>query len=116
MALMDATDRVVLDAGLSNQTWGLQRLNDAVHTTEGCGPQTLESIGSVQLIEARSDEEALQIASLHPNLQLPEGGLLHWRMEARPLHCVHAPELARRPSSGGTEVAARAPMRSGPAA
>lgn len=98
MALMYATDRVALDAGLSNQVWGLQRLNDSVRTTEAHVPQSLESIGSVQVIEARSDEEALQIARLHPSLQLPESEALHWRMEVRPLHYFHSPALIRRRS------------------
>ena len=85
-----ASNAVVIDAGLSTQAWWIQRMNSAVRTTDGPFTETKECIGSVLLIEAASDEDALRLAKLHPTTQVPEGELLGWRMEVRPVHYFHA--------------------------
>jgi hypothetical protein len=90
MASLYASKAVVLDAGLSNQSWWLQRMNSAVRTTDGPFTEAKECVGSVVLIEASSDEEALRIAKLHPTTQIAEGEHLGWRMEVRPVHYFHA--------------------------
>ena len=86
MASMYASNNVVLDAGLSNQAWWIQRMNSAARTMDGPYAEAKECIGSVLLIEASSDEEALRVAKLHPTTQIPEGEQLSWRMEVRPVH------------------------------
>ena len=90
MASMYASDAVVIDAGLSTQAWWIERMNGAVRTMDGPFTETKECIGSVLLVEASSDEEALRVAKLHPTTQVPEGERLGWRMEIRPVHYFHA--------------------------
>lgn len=91
MAHMYASERVVLDAGLSSQAWWIQRMDSAVRIADGPYAEAKECIGSVLLIEAESDEEALRVAALHPTTQLPEGERLGWRIEVRPVHYFHTP-------------------------
>ena len=65
-------------------------MNGAVRTIDGPYTEAKECIGSVLLIEADSDEEALRVAKLHPTTQIPEGELLGWRIEVRPVHYFRA--------------------------
>ena len=98
---MYASKQVILEAGLTSQAWWIQRMNDAVRTIDGPFAEAKEIVGSVVLIEADSDAEALRIARLHPTTQVPDGERLGWRMEVRPVHYFHAPALGAQGQAAG---------------
>lgn len=77
---------VRLDAGLEMQTTRLARAGGQLRVTDGPFTESKEVIGSVFVIEAASREEAIQLAALHPSLQMDEGEALGWRVELRPIH------------------------------
>ncbi|KKI91220.1 hypothetical protein WQ54_15985 [Bacillus sp. SA1-12] len=78
--------QVIIDAGLESETKCLRRLNGKVTVTDGPFTETKELIGSIFLIEAKDIEEAIQMASLHPTIQVSAGEEFGWRIEIRPVH------------------------------
>lgn len=83
--------QVLLDAGLG---WGSQlvcRRDGAVQVVDGPFPEAREMIGSVFIVEASDAEDALRVATLHPTTQVPEGELLGWRLEVRPVDYLGPP-------------------------
>jgi hypothetical protein len=96
MTSLYASNAVVIDAGLSNQAWWIQRMNGTQRTLDGPFAETKECVGSVLLIEAADDDEALRVARLHPTTQIPEGEHLGWRIEVRPVQYFHAAQSGGR--------------------
>lgn len=78
--------QVIIDAGLAPETKCLRQSNGKVKVTDGPFIETKEMIGSAFLIEARDIEEAIQIASLHPAVQISAGEQFGWGIEIRPIH------------------------------
>ncbi|MFC5451144.1 YciI family protein [Paenibacillus aestuarii] len=80
--------QVIIDAGLGSETETkcLRRANGKVKVTDGPFVETKEMIGGVFLIEAQDIEEAIQIAALHPTVQVDKGEQYGWRIEVRPIH------------------------------
>jgi hypothetical protein len=78
--------QVIIDAGLASETKCLRRANGKVKVMDGPFIETKEMIGSAFLIEARDMEEAIQIASLHPTVQVASGEQFGWGIEIRPIH------------------------------
>ncbi|RLQ89984.1 YciI family protein [Falsibacillus albus] len=80
------TNQVMLDAGLDAEVKSLKRVNGKVKVIDGPFIETKELIGSAILIEARDMEEAIEIASKHPSIQIEAGEDLGWAIEIRPIH------------------------------
>ncbi|MGN7359838.1 YciI family protein [Paenibacillus sp. SAF-054] len=78
--------QVIIDAGLASETKCLRQANGKVRVTDGPFIEAKEMIGSAFLIEARDMEEAIQIASLHPAVQIGAGEQFGWGIEIRPIH------------------------------
>ncbi|KRE44292.1 YciI family protein [Paenibacillus sp. Soil724D2] len=78
--------QVIIDAGLAPETKCLRRANGKEKVMDGPIIETKEMIGSAFLIEARDMEEAIQIASLHPAVQVASGEQFGWEIEIRPVH------------------------------
>nr|WP_310187780.1 YciI family protein [Bacillus sp. 3255] len=78
--------QVIIDAGLAPEAKCLRRANGKVMVMDGPFIETKEMIGSAFLIEARDIEEAIQIASLHPAVQVTSGEQFGWGIEIRPIH------------------------------
>lgn len=80
------TGRVLLDAGLESEFKSIRRIDGKVRVVDGPFTETKEMIGSAFLIEAEHLEEAVQIASLHPAVQVGAGSEFEWGIEIRPIH------------------------------
>ncbi|QSO55049.1 hypothetical protein JZ785_09940 [Alicyclobacillus curvatus] len=80
------TRQVKVDAGVTSEVTCLQRSNGKVVVTDGPFVETKEMIGSALIVEAENLEEAIEVASLHPSLQMAEANQFGWRMEIRPIH------------------------------
>ncbi|MBD3920346.1 hypothetical protein H8B09_16410 [Paenibacillus sp. PR3] len=78
--------QLIIDAGLAPETKCLRQANGKVKVTDGPFTEAKEMIGSAFLIEARDMEEAIQIASLHPAVQIGAGEQFGWGIEIRPIH------------------------------
>ncbi|TVX99860.1 YciI family protein [Cohnella terricola] len=78
--------QVIIDAGLASEAKSVRRVNGKVKVVDGPFIETKEIIGSAFLIEARDMEEAIQIASLHPSVQVGAGEQFGWGIEIRPIH------------------------------
>ncbi|WP_379137908.1 YciI family protein [Paenibacillus sp. sgz500958] len=78
--------QVILDVGLTAETICLRQENGQVEVMDGPLIETQETIGSAFIIEAKDMEEAIQIASLHPTLQVSAGEQFGWRVEISPIH------------------------------
>ncbi|WP_082232077.1 YciI family protein [Halobacillus massiliensis] len=78
--------QVKLDSGLDKESKYLQRKHGKMDVTDGPFIETKELIGSAFLIEAEDMEEAIQIAALHPTIQVKAGEQFDWGIEIRPIH------------------------------
>ncbi|MBW3112557.1 YciI family protein [Bacillus sp. MCCB 382] len=79
------TDKVLLDVGVEQGAKQLRRSGGHVKVID---PQAgAEKIGSVFIIEAETIEEAIQVAALHPSVQVEAGEEFGWRLE---IHRVHS--------------------------
>lgn len=75
--------QVVADVGVSQETKSLQRVDGRVQVGESQLTQLEKMIGSAFIIEAQNIEEAIDIASLHPTVQVTEAEELGWEIEIR---------------------------------
>lgn len=80
------TQKVRVDAGITGEVTCLERSNGKVVVTDGPFVETKEMIGSALIVEAENLAEAIQVATLHPSLQMAEADQFGWRMEIRPIH------------------------------
>jgi len=87
------TGQVIVDTGLEATGKSVRRVNGTLTITDGPFIETKEIIGGAFLIEAKDMDEAIQIASLHPAVQMAAGEQFGWGIEIRPLHTFVSPEL-----------------------
>lgn len=75
--------QVLVDAGVAKEVKSLQRVDGKIEVRNGHLTQLEKMIGSAFILEARNIEEAIQIASLHPTVQVSHGEQLGWEIEIR---------------------------------
>ena len=80
------TGQMIFDTGLNTEGKCLRRSNGKVTVTDGPFIETKELVGGAFLIEASDMNEAIQIASLHPAVQIAAGEQFGWGIEIRPIH------------------------------
>lgn len=74
---------MLLDAGVAQDVKSLQRVGGKIQVGDGHLTQPDKTIGSAFILEARNMEEAIQVASLHPTVQVSSGEQLGWEIEIR---------------------------------
>lgn len=74
---------MVVDAGVAQEVKSLKRVDGKIQVGDGLLTQTEKMIGSAFILEARNIEEAIQVASLHPTVQVSLGEPLGWEIEVR---------------------------------
>ena len=75
--------QVLGGAGVAQEVKSLQRVDGKIRVGDGHLTQLEKMIGSAFILEARNIEEAIQIASLHPTVQVNHGEQLGWEIEIR---------------------------------
>lgn len=81
---------VLIDAGIAKEMKTLQRTGGTI-IIEDTRPNNNEPmIGSSFIIEAQDMEEAIEIASKHPTVQVESGEKLGWKIEIRPIESFKA--------------------------
>ena len=82
---MRATGKLRVSASLGDLAhWRTLRPRDGTtHVTDGPYTEAKEIVGGLFIIEADSQEEALQVASMHPAARIGEAG--GWAVELIPL-------------------------------
>lgn len=75
--------QVVADVGVSQEAKNLRQVDGKLQVGESQLTQLEKMIGSAFIIEAQNIEEAIEIASLHPTVQVTEGEQLAWEIEIR---------------------------------
>ncbi|HTF96782.1 MAG TPA: YciI family protein [Cellvibrio sp.] len=80
-----ATGNVILDVGVDNDSYRIFREKGIQHTQEVL-LQADKMIGSITVIDAENAQDALEIARLHPAVQIAEGEYLGWEIKVQPLH------------------------------
>lgn len=73
--------QVMADVGVAQEAKSLQRVDGNIQVGESQLTQLKKMIGSAFIIEAQNIEEAIEIASLHPTVQVTEGEQLAWEIE-----------------------------------
>jgi len=86
------TGQVIVDTGLEAVSKSIRLMNGKLTITDGPFIETKEIIGGAFLIEAKDMNEAVQIASLHPAVQMAAGEQFGWGIEVRPLHTFESPK------------------------
>lgn len=76
---------VLVDAGVTQEVKSLQRVDGKIEVSNGRLTQLKKLIGSAFILEAQDIEEAIQVASLHPTVQISHGEQLGWEIEIRPI-------------------------------
>ncbi|RLQ92808.1 YciI family protein [Planomicrobium sp. Y74] len=74
---------VLVDAGVAQEVKSLQLVGGEVQVSLGYLNQSEKVIGSAFILEARNIEEAIQVASLHPTVQVSHAEQLGWEIEIR---------------------------------
>ncbi len=87
------TGQVIVDTGLEAVGKSVRRVKGMLTITDGPFLETKEIIGGAFLIEANDMNEAIQIASLHPAVQMTAGEQFGWGIEIRPLHTFESSKL-----------------------
>lgn len=83
------SSQVMLDVGVAQESKSLQRVDGSVQVGESQLTQLEKMIGSAFIIEARNIKEAIEIASLHPTVQVVEGEHLGWGIEIRAIDAFY---------------------------
>jgi hypothetical protein len=76
-----SSSNVLMDVGISQEMKRLKRLNGEIQTESGMPNQLEKVIGSAFILEAENMDKAIQIASLHPTVQVKRGEQLGWEIE-----------------------------------
>ncbi|WP_033543387.1 YciI family protein [Planococcus sp. CAU13] len=76
---------MLMDAGVAQEVKTLQRVNGKIQIDDSRLADSKKMLGSSFIIEARDMEEAIQIASMHPTVQVSDGEQLGWEIEIRPI-------------------------------
>ncbi|HSP21350.1 MAG TPA: YciI family protein [Planococcus sp. (in: firmicutes)] len=77
---------VLMDLGVAQEVKSLKRIDGKVEIDAGPKDEPKKVLGSVFVIEAQDMEEAVQVASQHPTVQVSSGEQLGWELEIRPVH------------------------------
>lgn len=77
---------VLMDAGVEKRVKNLQRVDGKIQVFDNRFAEPKRILGSVFIIEARDMEEAIQVASQHPTVQVEKGEELGWEIEIRSIH------------------------------
>ncbi|WP_341202465.1 YciI family protein [Planomicrobium okeanokoites] len=74
---------VLVDTGVGEEVKSLRRVDGEIEVGTGQLTQLEKIIGSAFILEAENIEKAVQIASLHPTVQVSRGEQLGWEIEIR---------------------------------
>ena len=77
---------LLMDLGVAQEVKSLQRIDGKVQVDASPSAEPTKVLGSVFVIEAQDMEEAIQVASQHPTVQVSSGEQLGWELEIRPVH------------------------------
>jgi hypothetical protein len=83
---------LLMDAGVDKEVKSLQRVDGKIQVFDNRFAEPKRILGSVFIIEAHDMEEAIQVATMHPTVQVTEGELLGWEIEIRPIHSFEMKE------------------------
>lgn len=76
---------VLAHAGLQVETRSIRRLGGAISVTDTPFAQGPERIGVSFIVNATDIDQAVDIASMHPAIQVKAGEDLGWGVEVRPI-------------------------------
>lgn len=77
--------RVLMDGSVAQEIKRLKRIEGKVQVNDRPEVDVHKMLGSMFIIEAKDMDEALQVASLHPTVQVSSGEQLGWELEIRPI-------------------------------
>lgn len=77
--------KVLMDVGVAQEVKSLQRIEGKVQVDGSRKMDVHKMLGSMFIIEARDMDEAIQVASQHPTVQVSSGEQLGWELEIRPI-------------------------------
>ncbi len=82
---LHASGKLIVDLGVEKDTYRIFRENGEQKNQEVllCADKM---IGSVTVLDAETIQEALELAKLHPAVQVATGEYLGWELEVRPIH------------------------------
>ncbi|WP_142827982.1 YciI family protein [Planococcus soli] len=80
---LDKSGHVLVDAGVAQEVKSLRLVDGQLQVDNGRFTQMEKMIGSAFILQARDIEEAIQVASLHPTVQVGHGEQLGWEIEIR---------------------------------
>ncbi len=78
--------QVLMDVGVAQEVKSLRRIGGKVQVDRSRKTDITKMLGSMFVIEARDMEEAIQVATQHPTVQVSNGEQLGWELEIRPIH------------------------------
>ena len=77
---------LLMDLGVAQEVKSLKRVDGKVEIDAEPKAEPARVLGSVFVLEARDMDEAIQVASQHPTVQVSSGEQLGWELEIRPVH------------------------------
>ena len=77
---------MLIDLGVAQEVKSLKRIDGKVEIDANSKAEPARVLGSVFVLEAQDMEEAIQVASQHPTVQVSSGEQLGWELEIRPVH------------------------------
>ena len=77
---------MLMDLGVAQEVKSLKRIDGKVEIDADPKAEPARVLGSVFVIEAQDMDEAIQVASQHPTVQVSSGEQLGWELEIRPVH------------------------------
>lgn len=77
--------RVLMDGSVAQEMKRLKRIEGKVQVNDRPIIDVHKMLGSMFVIEAKDMDEAMQVASLHPAVQVSSGEQLGWELEIRPI-------------------------------
>lgn len=77
--------RVLMDGSVAQEMKRLKRIEGKVQVNDRPIVDVHKMLGSMFIIEAKEMDEAMQVASLHPTVQVSSGEQLGWELEIRPI-------------------------------
>lgn len=77
--------RVLMDGSVAQEMKRLKRIEGKVQVNDRPIIDVHKMLGSMFVIEAKDMDEAMQVASLHPTVQVSSGEQLGWELEIRPI-------------------------------
>lgn len=77
--------RVLMDGSVAQEMKRLKRIEGKVQVNDRPIVDVHKMLGSMFIIEAKDMDEAMQVASLHPTVQVSSGEQLGWELEIRPI-------------------------------